>query len=250
MALAAVGLLVLALPAHAAEGAQGVKARDLRMTRIGGVAADSSEFILPFDASGRVKVVDDARDRDYSTPINLIGPVSTLGPGNTSTGTAAVALGEYTSLMVMVSWNTQAAADSDSVAFGLTFVGKVSTDANDGFDYLAGAIGDTAAFFVREDSTAQKWKNPTAFVISYKKPTAAGGATHFFLKPTNVIGPKPYYVNPAKVVLSDGRNGVCFVLSNPGGAPFKFKNLLVAVTNYAGTVTFNNVKIDVWPKVN
>lgn len=252
LALAAVGLLALALPAHGKELAHGVKAQTLTGGSVAGVKSDSTGMVIGADGSGSsLNVQETDKDRDYSTPKTLLEWASTLAPGRTVKSTAAVAVGEYTSLTVLVSWNTAAAADSDSVAIAVKFIGKLSTDMNDGYDFLAAATGDTCMSFVRVDSIAgQKIPAPTAIIIARNKPVGASGGTHYYLKPTDAIGPKLYYVNPAKIVPSDGHNGVAFVLSNPGGAPFKFSHIGVAASNLIGTVTLNNLTIRVWPKVN
>jgi len=255
MALAAVVLLAHALPVCAQDGAQGqkLKAGEFRLKRVGGAAADSTQWMLQFDADGNLKTVNAAENRDYtSSPVTLIGP-STVGPGASITSAAAASLGEYTSLMVMVSWNTAAAADSDSVAVGLTFIGKKSTDANDGVDFTL-AIRDTARF-ARVDTTVtygtSQFKTHNCYVIAQRKPpySAVGTGTAFNCKPTGVIGPDIYTIPPERIIFSDGRNGVCFNLTD-AGAPLKFSHLMVQVQNLAGTVTYTNVKVEVWPKVN
>ena len=251
MALAAVGLLALALPAHAQVGADGVKAQTLTGMRILGVGADSVQYLIGGAGGGDgLSVTLTNPGYDASTLRTLID-VTSIGPGASYTSAAAIPVGDFTSLLVMVSWNTAAAADSDSVAIGLTFIGKISTDVNDGYDFTQ-AIRDTGRF-ARVDTTVtygtSSFKTHTHYIVAQRKPFYLTQPYSLFLKPTAVIGPDIYTVPPARVVFSDGRNGVMFNLAD-AGLPLKTSHIMVQVQNLAGTVTYQNVRVDVWPKVN
>jgi hypothetical protein len=272
-------LLVSSAFAQGSLGIDGQKDRNQQGTKIGYQLSADSTIKLVKDGQP-LPVSDAARDRDYTQVKNLIGPIN-VAPGGSATSTAAVALGEYTSLLVMFSWNLAAAADSDSVAFGLSFIGKLSTDMNDGFDFLVTTPNDSAWFYRADTAfaaitTASQvgyiCKAPTVFVVSPNKATMtglagaasggevvapnAGGNFVYDLYPTTVNGnllstrTRPYRLPPNKIIWSDGHNGVCFVLSNAGGAPFKFSHLAVQVQNLDRNKTYNNLKVDVWAKVN
>lgn len=229
------------------------------------------------DVDGNALTSEADRDRDYSTVRSLLPSITSLAPGASRTSTAATALGEFTSLLIMVRWNTVAAADSDSVAFGLNFVGKVSTDVNDGYDFAVSSPSDSA-FLLRADTTVATLgissaagvlvPCPTVVILSRGKATitgAAGGATPtlvplgnpfiYDLYPqvtTNMLSTRsrPYRVPPSRIVWSDGRNGVCFMLTSPNGQPFKFSHLMCTLQNLNRIQTYTNISVDVWPKVN
>lgn len=77
LALAAVGLLALALPAHGQVGADGTKYTAATGTRLIGVRPDSTQKLIKASATGGLSVSDESRDRDLDFGVtNLISSVA------------------------------------------------------------------------------------------------------------------------------------------------------------------------------
>ena len=200
------------------------------------------------DINGNVYVVDADRDRDRGSLTNAGFSGASLASGQAKQATGAIAVSEFGKFDLMLSWNTAAAADSDSVAIAVRIYGKVSSSPGDGLNYLVtpscGCPLDTATVVLPTGvSTTPREAPPTFLVLSPMK--VAGTASQFSLK---VDGTQRVVTVPAnRIRLSSGTNAVLLNLGDLVG-DFSAPYLLAELANW-GATNLTNVTLSLWPRV-
>lgn len=144
--------LVVALPAVAQVGGDGVKAQNMTGLRIAGVqTADSTVRIFRMDSNGYLYTLDASKDRDFGQYISTGIPAGTaIAAGKSVQTPNGIDVSKFNKLTLILNWTLPAAADSDSVNIAVKVYGKYSSSMGDGVNaplnikLTANSVADTA----------------------------------------------------------------------------------------------------------
>lgn len=201
------------------------------------------------DVNGNVLVIDADRDRD--APILTGAGINglALASGQSRQALSAIALGQFGKYDLLLSWNTAAAADSDSVAIAVKVYGKISSSPGDGLNYLISprcyCAMDTATVVLPAGVSAIPRKvPPTALVLSPMKMPNAGPAISLKVDGTARAVTVPYN----RIVQVAGSNAVLINLADMADG-FSAPYLLLELSNW-GATNLTGVTATWWPRVN
>lgn len=200
------------------------------------------------DVNGNALIVDADRDRNASVLTGGgINGVS-IASGQSVQATSAIALASFGKMDMLLSWQTAAAADSDSVAIAVKVYGKISSSPGDGLNYLispsCGCAADTATVVFPAGVAAIPRKVPPTFLVL--SPNKVTGSVHISLK---IDGTQRLHTVPYnRIRLSGGTNAVVLNLADVLG-DFAFPYALVELSNW-GATNLTNVTASWWPRAN
>lgn len=200
------------------------------------------------DVNGNALVVDADRDRNASILTGAGFSGVSVASGQTKQATSAIPLAAFGKSDLLVSWQTAAAADSDSVAIAIKVYGKISSSPGDGLNYLispsCGCAADTATLVFPTGVSTLPRKVPPTFLILSPMKVAAGPNISLKVDGTQRL----FTVPPSRIRLTGGTNAVVLNLADVLG-DFAFPYALVEVSNW-GATNLTNVTLSWWPRAH
>lgn len=182
--------------------------------------------------------VDPDRDRDFST-LQSTGIISATLNAATSVQTVLPrSITQYTRGMLLISWGTATAADSDSVNVGITITGKLSQSSGNNYNF-ASAGSDTVL-------------TPGASGgIGIIKPALTYYITRNSLTILNPGGGAVAVRIPLSIYKTQAStNGIALIIDDAAGGLAQFPFWVMTATNLHPRKNLTSFDVHYWPRVN